>query len=133
MTQEENAMKFDQLITFSIRSAPFGAVLVAIVIAILSLLPGSDLPSQNINDKLSHFIAYAGLSFLAVLARRKIPLVHMIVLAVGYGIALEVLQGVMPYGRSASWLDALANMGGVLFGAAAGMCLHRWSRRFGKV
>ena len=40
--------------------------IVIIAIGILSLLPGSDLPSQNLNDKLNHFIAYGVLSFLAL-------------------------------------------------------------------
>lgn len=99
--------------------------IVIIAIGILSLLPGSDLPSQNLNDKLNHFIAYGVLSFLAILGRHKVAFVWVILGAIGYGVALEVLQGVMPYGRSASTLDALANTGGVLCGTISGWLAGR--------
>jgi len=95
------------------------AIIVTIAIAFLSLLPGADLPAQRLNDKMSHFIAYGVLSFLIVLGRHKMSLIRAIVIAIGYGLVLEALQGAMPFGRSASWLDALANTGGVMLGASA--------------
>ena len=85
-------------------------------IGVLSLLPGTDLPTQNLNDKLNHFIAYSILSFGAVVGRHSMALVWVVALVIGYGLVLEILQGVMPFGRSASWLDALANTGGVVIG-----------------
>lgn len=105
-------------------------IIVIIAIGVLSLLPGSDLPAQNLNDKLNHFIAYGVLSFLALLGRHKVSLMWVIVAAIGYGVALEVLQGAMPYGRSASWLDAIANTGGVLGGVIFGLLAVRWLSRF---
>lgn len=110
--------------------ALIATVLVAITIAILSLLPGSDLPAQNLNDKVNHFIAYGVLTFLAVLGRHHISILKIAVLAIGYGLALEILQGVMPFGRTASELDAIANTGGVLIGLACGVLVGRyWLRQ----
>lgn len=105
-------------------------VLVTIAIAILSLLPGSDLPAQNLNDKVNHFIAYGVLTFLAVLGRHRISILKIAVLAIGYGLMLEILQGAMPFGRTASGLDAIANIGGVLIGTACGVLVGRyWLRQ----
>lgn len=99
--------------------ALIGAVIVTFTIAYLSLVPGEELPTQSLNDKVNHFIAYGVLSFLAVLGRHKTSLIMVIGLAIGYGALLEGAQGMMPYGRSASWLDALANTGGVMLGTPA--------------
>lgn len=103
-----------------------GLVLVLIMILGLSLLPGSDLPTVNANDKLNHFLAYSVLAALAGLARLPVSLVALASLLVIYGVSLEVAQGLMPYGRSASWLDALANTAGVLTGIAVSYCLNHF-------
>ncbi len=107
-----------------------GAIICALVIAVLSLLPGNDLPAANLNDKLNHFIAYAVLMGLVALARRPAKLVAAMALVIFYGLAMEGLQALMPYGRSASWLDALANSGGVLIGGALGLFFERLLTRF---
>ena len=105
--------------------ALLGTILAGVVIGMLSLLPGSELPSQTLNDKLNHFIAYGVLSFGAVVGRHRVPLLWVMALVIGYGLALEVLQGIMPYDRSASWLDAFANTGGVFVGSICGLVLAR--------
>jgi len=106
--------------------ALIGTFVSGAVIGVLSLLPGSDLPAHTLNDKLNHFIAYGVLSFGAVVGRHGLSLLWTICLVIGYGLALEVLQGIMPYGRSASGLDALANTGGVLIGTICGLALVRY-------
>lgn len=65
---------------------------------------------------MNHFIAYGVLSFGAVLGRHAMGLSWTVTLVLAFGGVLEVLQGVMPYGRSASWLDVVANTCGVLIG-----------------
>ena len=119
-------MNVDSVIKRLPRLALIATVWVAIAIAILSLLPGSDLPAQKLNDKVNHFIAYGVLTFLAVLGRHSISILKIAVLAIGYGLLLEVLQGVMPFGRTASGLDAIANTGGVLIGTACGVLVGRY-------
>jgi len=117
-------MSINKIVDMLPRLAFFGALACALVIAVLSLLPGSDLPAQNLNDKLNHFIAYGALTGAAVVGRGRKSLLWVAVSVTAYGLALEVLQGIMPYGRSASWLDAVANTGGVLIGVGLGLCLQ---------
>ncbi|MEO9970914.1 MAG: VanZ family protein [Hyphomonadaceae bacterium] len=125
-------MKLDKIVDMVPRLALIGACACALVIAFLSLLPGDDLPSQNLNDKLNHFIAYGVLMGLAVLGRGARSLLWTGLLVAGYGLLLEGLQGVMPFGRSASLLDAIANTGGVLIGTLAGLCAQAVIRRLAR-
>lgn len=119
-------MNWTQIFKALPKLALLGTGLAGILIGILSLLPGSELPAQSFNDKLNHFIAYGVLSFGAVVGRHRLALVWVIGLVIGYGLALEVLQGIMPFGRSASWLDAFANTGGVLIGSVCGLVLAHY-------
>ena len=84
-------------------------------------------PLLEINDKVVHYGAYAGLGFLSMLAfdrRRGIAVaISMIVL----GILLEIAQRLAP-GRTPDALDALANTLGILTGITLGSFLnHRRS------
>lgn len=101
------------------------AVILAIVIAFLSLLPGSELPAQNVNDKVKHFAAYGLLTLLALICRAQREAFLFFLIIVGYGFLLEIFQGVMPFGRSASWLDGLANAIGALFGTMIALALGK--------
>ena len=47
---------------FARRLAGLASLLVAAAIAILSVLPGEDLPEVHLSDKVEHAIAYAVLS-----------------------------------------------------------------------
>ena len=81
------------------------------MVAVLSLLPGNDLPAVGISDKFEHIIAYAVLALLGGLA---IP-GATVLLAVGLsalGVAMEICQMVVP-GRSAEIGDAVADAIGV--------------------
>jgi VanZ family protein len=82
-----------------------------LMVAVLSLLPGNDLPAVGISDKFEHIIAYAVLALLGGLA---IP-GATVLLAVGLsalGVAMEICQMVVP-GRSAEIGDAVADAIGV--------------------
>jgi VanZ family protein len=111
------------------RLAFLGMVVVVISIAVLSLLPGSDLPAQKLNDKINHFIAYGVLAFLAVLGRYRMSVFKVVLLTIAYGLLLEALQGIMPYGRMASWLDAIANTGGVIVGLSAALIFEKVAKK----
>jgi VanZ family protein len=94
-------------------------ILVILTIGILSLLPpesGFELKK----DKLGHFLAYLALSVNAmyfVVGWRH--LVITVILVLGYGGVLEILQGFVP-GRDSSILDMVANS----YGAFVGIGIH---------
>ena len=88
-------------------------------VVIGSLLPSSELPSVQVNDKLQHFVAYAVLSAGAVqLFVRRLSWGFVCVVLVLLGIGLEYLQAQMGLGRMLDRHDALANTIGVLIGLA---------------
>lgn len=92
------------------------ALIAALIIAFASLKPpsgGAGLPHL---DKLQHLLAYGVLSALTALSLPRVPAGPVLALIL-YGAFLEVLQGMMPLGREASFADALANTVGVLAGA----------------
>ncbi|SFU93451.1 VanZ family protein [Halomonas korlensis] len=83
------------------------AGLAALMIAVGSLAPGSEMPSNLPWDKANHFIGYAGLSGLLGLAGMRLPLAFAAAMSVG--IAIEFLQ-ISVAGRSGGdWADILAN------------------------
>jgi VanZ family protein len=89
----------------------FGFVFAAGVAAVvvLSLIPGKQVPSLGISDKIEHFAAYALLGLIGALAfptRRSAAL--LIVLLPAMGLALEVAQTFVA-DRSTDLADAVAN------------------------
>lgn len=83
------------------------AVVGAVAIAIGSLTPGSQMPSNLPWDKLNHFLGYAGLAGLLGLAGLRLPLAFLA--AVLYGIAIEYAQLPVPGRSGGDWADILAN------------------------
>ncbi len=71
-------------------------------------------PSGMHLDKLLHAIAYGVLTFGLVFAwpKRALPLIFAVTFI--YGIILEIMQGTLAEGRTASLFDALANGLGAL-------------------
>jgi VanZ family protein len=98
------------------------AVLYAVLVLVLSLLPDTGGPSHGW-DKANHFIAYAVMSFLFMraAAAEGVSSARSAIAAVGaatlFGIGVEFLQSLTPT-RQADALDALANTLGALLGAA---------------
>jgi len=88
-------------------------VLLAGLIAVLSLWPLYSLPSMPGTDKTHHLIAYACLTLPVSIGRPRhwLKIVALIIL---FGGVIELLQ---PYvNRYGEWLDLLANITGVLIG-----------------
>ncbi len=103
-------------------------ILVFTGIAILSLLPPKSIEKIGEHDKINHFIAYAVLSLnVGVVLKKLKTYVFFLPLIIAYGLLLEYLQGFVP-GRQPSWLDALANSMGVLFGLIL-MFLVRFTKK----
>jgi VanZ family protein len=82
-----------------------------LMVVVLSLLPGKDLPAVGISDKLEHVIAYAILALLGGLAFPRATMLLAVMLS-ALGIAMEICQIVVP-GRSAEIADAVADAIGV--------------------
>lgn len=98
-------------------------VLALVAVAWTSLLPPDDLPSGlGLSDKALHLIGYAVLGALAVVSGLRWPLA--IAAVVGFGLALEVVQGVLGY-RSFEWADLIADGAGAALGAAAATAVLR--------
>ena len=90
-----------------------------ITIAVLSLISNDNVPhfgAKN-EDKFFHFIAYALLTLLwykvCFYYKSRHSIIIAFVVAITYGIILEVLQGRFTAGRDSSLMDIVANSAGV--------------------
>ena len=103
----------------------------AALILVLCLLPGSELPSWDWADLISldkpiHALLFGVLTVLVV--RGMVPdrsvqvspkvLIAAVLMAVGYGVATEVMQELEALGRHGDVPDAIANALGAVTGAA---------------
>jgi VanZ family protein len=90
--------------------------------AYVALRPPVQLLPASFGDKLQHALSYVamGLWFGALYQRRHLPRVALALF--GFGLAIEGLQGIMPFGRAAEWRDVAANTSGI----AIAMLLTRW-------
>jgi VanZ family protein len=104
-------------------------LLAAVVFASLQPNLGPRVPANV--DKIEHLVAYVALAvwFTGLVVRDRYWTVAVGLLA--FGAAIEVLQGLMNIGRSAEWLDMLANTLGIGVGfVIATWVTGGWSRRF---
>lgn len=106
------------------------ALLWALLILVLCLLPGRDLPQWRWADLLSldkwvHAGLFAVLVVLLVVGlkrqygtawARSRGLWTSAIACILYGVALELMQGLLMQGRTADPLDAAANTAGTLIG-----------------
>ena len=105
-------------------------VLAIAALAILCLLPTSNLPKVSISDKLVHFTAYFLLAgWFSGLVMPKNYIIFGIILLV-FSYLIEVLQGLSKY-RSFEWQDLLANGFGIVVALLLGVWfLHTWCQKF---
>ena len=94
---------------------------VAILIAVLTLMPGHSVPDAPGNDKLHHFLGFAVLVFPLVAVRPR-AVVWAVPAAILFGGAIELIQPLV--GRNGEWADMAANTLGVLIGAGLGWAAH---------
>jgi VanZ family protein len=95
-------------------NSKYTAIFWTVFIFVLCTLPSENLPKEP-NDKISHFIAFAGFTFFWFFQSTKYWLI--ILIAAIYGIAIEFWQGSLPqnFHRSFDWYDALADsIGGII-------------------
>ncbi|MDN5860863.1 MAG: VanZ family protein [Pseudonocardia sp.] len=95
------------------RELPFLVVLLVSLVVLFT--PASGLPSVFPGaDKLVHLATFGALVFTGRLAR--IPRGRLVAGLVGYAVASEVLQGLLPIGRSPDPVDVLADVLGIAVG-----------------
>ncbi len=92
-------------------------------------LPGTTSLGFSVSDKLLHFVAYAGLGFLAVMAvgamgRLRWSLLPLIFLGLAAFAAFDELTQPL-VSRTADWLDWYADVAGAAVGIACGAVVAR--------
>jgi VanZ family protein len=100
---------------FAILNSKYTAIFWTILIFILCTIPSESLPSGQPNDKISHFMVFAGFTFFWFFQSSKYWLI--ILIATIYGIVIEFWQASLPtdFHRSFDWYDALADsIGGII-------------------
>ncbi len=106
------------------------AFALAVIITVSSLIPAQPSLSINNMDKIVHVLAYAVLGVAVLPAFPKIKPVNIWLGLSVFGLVIEVLQGLMPTGRSTDILDGIANASGALLALVAWSVLSRLVRRF---
>jgi len=87
-----------------------------IVVNYSTLMPPPELPTENVSDKLLHFVGYAVLAFFAVIRRKSVKSVALFIIAIVlYGGFIEIVQ---PHvNRYGEFGDFVANSVGAVSGA----------------
>lgn len=101
------------------------AITATIVLAIVSLVNINSIPETGLSfeDKLFHFIAYAMFTIIwfyalinnRVKLKKDSTIVVAVLIAVIYGIIIEVIQGQFTTNRVMEFNDIIANILGALF------------------
>ncbi len=111
------------------RAVRWGFWLTLILVLALSLKPSPlSIPHLQLSDKVEHFLAYLALGTLmgfgwSIQTRRAILLALLALMVLGGGV--EIIQGTHWIGRTASWLDLLADVLGALLGLMACAMVRR--------
>lgn len=80
-----------------------------------ALAPGDDTQGLIPWDKAKHFIVFYGLTFLAAVALPRSRWWKIAVVLLGFGIGIEILQGLPIVGRDADIFDVVADTLGIGF------------------
>jgi VanZ family protein len=112
------------------------SIFLVIVIALLSLVPGDNMPGSFLFaiphfDKIVHISMYGTLGFVALAeSRRDQPRLafHMLVLLSIFAMSatIEILQATVVAARAAEWFDLLANFLGLIAGYFAHRIVGAW-------
>jgi VanZ family protein len=105
-----------------------GGICLLIGITLLSLMPGEQLPTVRVWDKLLHILAYVALAFwfASITVRRSHAWVATGLMV--YGVLIELTQGQMSLGRQADLFDLGANAVGIAGGLLIALTpLGRWA------
>lgn len=97
---------------------------------VVSLVPGQELPNTHMGDKYEHSIAYALLTlwFTGIYPRTSYWKLAIAMLAMG--VAIEIAQGAMPFGRQMDIRDVGANALGIVIGLMLALVgVGGWAQR----
>ena len=107
-------------------------LLTTLLILLGTLMPGSNLPEYQVfsYDKLVHAAAFmawtlaTGITWRAFQPQR-LSLTVLIVAPLLFGVAIEVLQGILPTNRSPEWMDVVFDALGTFLGLLIYLLLLR--------
>lgn len=107
-----------------------GFAISILIVLVLSLLPGDDLPEVALSDKVHHFIAYSEIATIGLLAYTTVPVQALVIAGVvALGGGIEIAQLYVP-GRSSDIVDFMVNCLGVLAGIVLARVISAlWLRR----
>ena len=97
--------------------------LACMVVVWTSLAPSSALPSVTLGDKAEHLTAYFGLTVIGAWASPG-RLSRLAAGLFGGGVAIEIAQSLMGWGRQGDPADALANTFGIGLGLLATLAIR---------
>ena len=98
------------------------------ILLMMCLVPQADLPSANMGDKIEHSIAWFILTATGLLLSHHRPRA-IAAYAIGLGVAVELLQANMGFGRHGDWRDLVADSLGVAVALALYALVQRLRRR----
>jgi len=105
------------------------AVFATLIVIFQSLSPVNAVPSVSHMDKVVHFLAYGILAGFWVLGLPRRSFLQIVGALVALGIAIEIGQHIMNFGRTGSVWDALANSFGAALGGFLALRLQRSPRQ----
>jgi VanZ family protein len=106
-----------------------GFIFYCLGIATISLLPGGDLATPGVLDKIGHAAAYAVMVFWGLtIVKSSSGSIGIIFFCLAYGILLEYLQR-LASGRDPSIADAAANIIGIGLGIGVYLLKKRFINR----
>lgn len=92
---------------------------ITLVTLLLTLLPPENFQGRTVfsYDKVGHFLMFFGWSFMLgfssiLYSRKDAPLLLIFIAGTLFGISIEYIQQLLPYGRTASLMDAAADSAG---------------------
>lgn len=114
------------------------AILWIILILVVCTLPGNDIPSNSFLDKIHfdkfvHFGLFGGIVLflsLGIYKQKKyispLTLVLLVIVAAGYGLAIEFIQKYWAIGRSFDMYDVVADTLGAIAGVWVFKIVRYW-------
>ena len=102
--------------------------LAALILLALCLTPTKDLPDPGTGDRFEHMAAWFVLTLtgLVLAPRRRLAIPAF---ALAYGVVIEVLQAITPFGRHGDPKDLVADVVGISLACATWFALRRFTPR----